>query len=93
MPRLIRVIAGRTFHCVGFVVLRLKCITFTGYIGGSAYTKYWLGPYLEANYGQNVASLVPHGVIVMDTMMNYDTKQNSQIIPREFLQEVSERFD
>ena len=59
-----------------------------GYIGGYSYTANWLGPYLEANYGSNVAGLTPHGVIVMDTMMNYDTNRNSQVIPQQYMHEV-----
>lgn len=62
------------------------------YIGGYSYTTNWLGPYLEANYGNNVASLTPHGVIVMDTMMNYDTNKNSQVIPRQYMQEFQQYF-
>lgn len=63
------------------------------YIGGCAFTNYWLGPYLESNYGQDAgAHLLPRGVIVMDTMMNYDPNPNSQVIPKDHLSLFQQYF-
>lgn len=56
------------------------------YLGGYAFTSDWIGPYLEATYGHDVApNLVFHGFIVMDTMMNYNTTEQSQVIPQQYV--------
>lgn len=51
------------------------------YIGGQSFTKQWIGPYLMRHYKEGARNLKAHGVIVMDTMMNFDPEKKSQVIP------------
>ena len=67
-----------------------RCFIFNiAYIGGYQFTQNWMSNYLAKNYGPVVTTLQPHGCIVMDTMMNYDSRNNSQKIPEQYKQEVS----
>ena len=70
---------------------RARLIThlFTDYIGGQSFTKNWIGHYLISHFGQDTAlKLIPHGFIVMDTMMNYNTTKKSQVIPETYRTKV-----
>ncbi|XP_045168396.2 uncharacterized protein YfbL-like isoform X1 [Mercenaria mercenaria] len=51
------------------------------YIGSEVFIVQWLNPWLAKNYGQAARSLVPYGIIVLDTMMEYNTSSNSQKFP------------
>lgn len=54
-----------------------------GYIGSAVFIDNWLYPWLLRNYGQDFQQMQPHGVIVLDTMMEYNTSSFSQEIPDE----------
>ncbi|WAQ94913.1 YFBL-like protein [Mya arenaria] len=54
-----------------------------GHIGSKFAIEQWLMPWLTQNYGQHVESLKPSGIIVLDTVMNYNSSAKSQIIPPE----------
>lgn len=62
------------------------------YIGGYAFTQNWIAPYLLSNYGQAATTLVPYGVIVMDTMMNYNNTKKAQVIPPQYLAQFQKFF-
>lgn len=51
------------------------------YLGSDLFIQQWLNPWLLKNYGEAARTLVPHGIIVLDTMMEYNTSANSQQIP------------
>ena len=68
----------------------LRILLYTDYKGSQAFTKNWVGPFLVKNYGMDVArKIVPHGVIVMDTIMNYNATEKSQTIPQHHSVKVS----
>lgn len=52
-------------------------------------TRDWIGRFLIDNYNESAYKLTPHGVIVMDTIMNFDKNNNSQKIPPELEENVS----
>ncbi|WAQ94907.1 hypothetical protein MAR_007378, partial [Mya arenaria] len=54
-----------------------------GLIGSKFAIEQWLLPWLTQNYGQQVESLKPNGIIILDTVMNYNSSAKSQIIPPE----------
>ncbi|WAQ94917.1 hypothetical protein MAR_007388 [Mya arenaria] len=54
-----------------------------GLIGSKFAIEQWLMPWLTKNYGQHWETLKPHGIIVLDTVMNYNSSAQSQIIPPE----------
>ncbi|XP_052796216.1 aminopeptidase S-like [Mya arenaria] len=43
----------------------------------------WLLPWLTKNYGKDLELLKPNGIIVLDTVMNYNSSTQSQVIPPE----------
>ncbi|XP_060580482.1 uncharacterized protein LOC132737238 [Ruditapes philippinarum] len=47
-------------------------------IGCNYFFPLWLTPWLMKNYGDEYQSLQPHGVIILDTIMEYKTSSNSQ---------------
>lgn len=51
------------------------------HLGSQSFTKQWIGPYLVRNYKEGARKLKAHGVIVMDTMMNFDSQKKSQVLP------------
>ena len=55
----------------------------SGLYGSEAFVGQWLPKYLQTNYGPEYPSMKPYGVIVMDTMMEFNTSANSQVIPNE----------
>ncbi|XP_063439138.1 uncharacterized protein LOC134720666 [Mytilus trossulus] len=48
--------------------------------GSRHFLKEWLPPWLILNYGNAVPAVI-HGVIILDSMMNYNTSARSQTIP------------
>ncbi|VDI19761.1 Hypothetical predicted protein [Mytilus galloprovincialis] len=51
--------------------------------GSRHFLKEWLLPWLLSNYGKAVPAVI-HGVIILDTVMNYNTSARSQTIPDAF---------
>ncbi|XP_060599515.1 uncharacterized protein YfbL-like [Ruditapes philippinarum] len=51
------------------------------YIGSEVFIQNWLNPWLDKNYGNAARSLQPHGIIILDTVMEYNTSSNSQKLP------------
>ncbi|XP_052795125.1 uncharacterized protein LOC128228074 [Mya arenaria] len=65
-----------------------------GLIGSKIAIEKWLLPWLTQNYGQHLETLKPHGIIVLDTVMNYNSSAQSQIIPqRLYLFEPQPEFE
>ncbi|XP_063439139.1 aminopeptidase YwaD-like isoform X1 [Mytilus trossulus] len=48
--------------------------------GSRHFLQEWISPWLQSNYGNAVPAVI-HGVIILDTMMNYNTSAQSQTIP------------
>jgi hypothetical protein len=59
----------------------LILVFFTGYIGSEVFILHWLNPWLDKNYGKAARSIKPHGIIILDTVMEYNTSSNSQKLP------------
>lgn len=53
----------------------------TDYTGSKYFITDWQIPWLQQNYGDIVSKLRPYGVIVMDTVMEYNTSKWSQTVP------------
>ena len=51
--------------------------------GSKYFLQNWLPRWLHANYGSNSSMLATHGIIILDTLMEYSTKNNSQRFPEE----------
>ena len=60
-----------------------------GLYGSEAFVDQWLPKYMLENYGPEYTSMQPYGVIVMDTMMEFNSSANSQLIPHDQLPLVS----
>lgn len=54
---------------------------FEGCAGSEKFIPTWLEPWLVRSYGKAARSLKPHGVIVLDTIMEYNTTERSQALP------------
>lgn len=52
--------------------------------GSRHFVQKWLPAWLRINYGNNIP-LGMHGVIILDTMMEYNTSAKSQMIPSEII--------
>ncbi|XP_060603516.1 uncharacterized protein YfbL-like isoform X2 [Ruditapes philippinarum] len=52
-----------------------------GYIGSEVFIQHWLNPWLDKNYGKAARSINPHGIIILDTIMEYNTSSYSQKLP------------
>ncbi|XP_052796151.1 uncharacterized protein LOC128228718 [Mya arenaria] len=63
-----------------------------GLIGSKFAIEQWLLPWLTQNYGQQVESLKPNGIIILDTVMNYNSSAKSQIIPPEAVKTFQDYF-
>ena len=55
--------------------------------GSRHFVQKWLPAWLRINYGNNLPPGM-HGVIILDTMMEYNTSANSQMIPSEIKPQV-----
>ncbi|XP_052249141.1 uncharacterized protein YfbL-like isoform X2 [Dreissena polymorpha] len=70
--------------------------TFDGRFYGALGSKYlisqWLLPWIQKNYPQTVGTFSPYGIIVLDTLMDYNNSARSQIIPPDSLQEFQQLF-
>ncbi|KAH3706175.1 hypothetical protein DPMN_065556 [Dreissena polymorpha] len=70
--------------------------TFDGRFYGALGSKYlisqWLLPWIQKNYPQTVGTFSPYGIIVLDTLMDYNNSAMSQIIPPDSLQEFQQLF-
>ena len=58
-------------------------------VGTENFITGWMNIWLGRNYGSAARYVVPHGVIVMDTIMHYNASENSQMLPN--LAYVSDR--
>ncbi|XP_052796183.1 aminopeptidase S-like isoform X2 [Mya arenaria] len=56
---------------------------YYGLIGSRFAIDQWLLPWLTRSYGQHLESLKPSGIIVLDTVMNYNSSTLSQVFPTE----------
>ncbi|XP_060597493.1 uncharacterized protein YfbL-like isoform X2 [Ruditapes philippinarum] len=52
-----------------------------GLIGSSHFITEWLDPWLSEHYNEAAKSIQPHGIIILDTVMEYNTSGNSQKLP------------
>ena len=65
---------------------------FTGIkpsVGSKDFVEKWLVTWISRNYGSAASNLQPHGVIVLDCIMEWNTTANSQLIPGDNAQAVS----
>ena len=51
--------------------------------GSKHFVQNWLPNWLLANYGSDSRMVTPQGIIILDTLMEYSTKNNSQSFPEE----------
>ena len=51
-----------------------------GFYGSEAFIHEWLFPYLQQNYGRDYMEVQP-AIVVMDTMMEFNTSEYSQAKP------------
>ena len=56
-------------------------VFFADGIGSQQLVTVWLPAWLQQNYGSAVATMKFNGVIVLDTVMNYNNSAHAQIIP------------
>lgn len=64
-----------------------------GLCGSQQYISTYIIPWLVKNYGANARSLVPHGVIVLDSIMFYNSTTMSQLYSADFEQKFGQIFN
>lgn len=62
------------------------------YIGSHIFINVFMSSWLQQNYGEAARKLSPHGIIVLDTIMNYNTSAHSQCFPPGAEQTFQELF-
>lgn len=62
-------------------------------MGSTIFINKWLYPWMLEHYGEDFGEMTPHGVIVLDTIMEYNTSSFSQQIPAEMKEMVKQTFN
>ncbi|XP_052059954.1 uncharacterized protein LOC127700500 isoform X2 [Mytilus californianus] len=65
---------------------------FAAWAGSRHFVKSWIPAWLSINYGNDLPPVM-HGVIIMDTMMEYNTSSKSQKIPERYESEFQTLFN
>lgn len=61
-------------------------------VGSEKFIQEWVNAWLRRNYGVAARNVKPHGVIVLDTIMEYNTSSYSQQIPSEIRSTLQNTF-
>ncbi|CAC5425943.1 unnamed protein product [Mytilus coruscus] len=64
---------------------------YGGLSGSRNFLQDWLTPWLMKNYGLTLPTRI-HGVIILDTIMEYNTSSQSQVIPLDALDQFQQVF-